>query len=143
MTDQLTRLAEDADALRSAAQRLHDDAADRAAAQGVPAALDVIEDALTSLSRMCYTLVQSFVPLGDNGDSVTGRYARAAATWPSPRVAGGPSYEQQARVVSSLHDAGATLHSAARHCARAGDEIAFTMEPPSSVASDAWMTSRT
>ncbi|HET8757464.1 MAG TPA: hypothetical protein VFM58_15705 [Solirubrobacteraceae bacterium] len=129
MSDETTRLAHDADALRSAARRLHDGAAERAAAPGVPHALETIEDALTGLSRMCYAAAQSFVPLADSDDSVTVRYARAAEMWPSPRDPGGPPYEQQARVLSSLHDAGAALRSAARHCARAADHIALTMEP--------------
>jgi hypothetical protein len=78
MTDPTMRLADAADALRSAAQRLHDDAVDPACAQLVPAALDAMEDALTTLSRSCYAAAHSFVPLGDSDKSIAERFARAA-----------------------------------------------------------------
>ena len=126
MTDPTTRVA---DALRSAAERLHDDAADPDCAQYLPAALDAIEDALTMLSRTCYAAGHSLVPLGDTGGSIAERYAHAAKMWPSPRGGAGPSHEQQARVLSSLHDAGAALRSAADRCARAAGSLAATMEP--------------
>ena len=129
MNDPASRVADDVDALRSAAQRLHDDAADPACAALVPAALDAIEDALTTLSRTCYTTAHAFVPLGKGETSIAERYARAATTWPSPRGGTGPSHEQQARVLSSLHDAGAALRAAAAHCGRAADNLAATMEP--------------
>jgi hypothetical protein len=129
MTDRTRQLADAADALCSAAQRLHHDAADPACAQAVPAVLDAIGDALTTLSRTCYAAAHAFVPLGGSGDSIAERFGRAATSWPSPREGAGPSYEQQARVLSSLHDAGAVLRAAAGHCTRAGDNVAATMEP--------------
>jgi hypothetical protein len=129
MTDRASRLGDDADALRSAAERLHDDTADPACAAFVPAMLDAIEDALTTLSRTCYAAAHAFVPLGNRDASVAERYARAATTWPSPRGGTGPSHEQQARVLSSLHDAGASLRAAAAHCGRAAGNLAATMEP--------------
>jgi hypothetical protein len=124
MSDPTSRLA-----IRSAAQRLHDDAADPACAELVPATLEAMQDALTTLSRSCYAAAHSFVPLGDGDESMAERFARAATSWPSPRGGAGPSYEQQIRVMSSLHDAGAALRAAAGHCARAARQIAATMEP--------------
>jgi hypothetical protein len=160
MNDPATRVAADTDALRSAAQRLHDIAADPACAAMIPLALEAVEDALTTLSRASYAAAHALIPPGSSGDSIAARYARAATTWPSPR-AGGPSHEQQARVLSSLHDAGAALRAAGAHCGRAAQNLAATMEPPrnanarqsldphaacaapSSVAIEPWTTSRT
>jgi len=129
MTDPTVRLDKDADALRAAAERLHDDTLDPACAPRIPAALEAINDALTTLSRTCYAAAQSFIPLGDGEGAMSDRYARAAATWPSPRGASGPSHEQLARVLSSLHDAGAAVRAAAGHCDRAASSLAATMEP--------------
>ena len=126
MTDATSRTA-----IRSAAQRLHDDAADPACAQLVPATLEAMQDALTTMSRSCYAAAHSLVPLGDGDESMAKRFARAAKSWPSPRDGAGPSYEQQIRVMSSLHDAGAALRAAAGHCDRAARHIAATMEPVS------------
>jgi hypothetical protein len=129
MTDPVSRLIHDADALRSAAQQLHHDATDPACPAEVPTALAAIEDTLSTLSRTCYAAAHAFAPLGDSETSIAARYARAATTWPSPRDGVGPSHEQQARVLSSLHEAGAALRNAAGHCSRATDNLAATMEP--------------
>jgi hypothetical protein len=129
MTDPTVRLDNDADALRSAAHRLHDATLDPACAPRIPAALKAMDDALTTLSRTCYAAAQSFIPLGGGNDRITDRYACAAATWPSPRGGSGPSHEQQARVLSSLHDAGAAVRAAAGHCGRAASNLEATMEP--------------
>ena len=123
------RLADDADALRSAAQRLHDRTLDPAWAASVPVTLAAIESALTALSRTAYAAAHALVPPGNSDDSAADRYARAAAVWPSPRDGAGPSHEQQARVLASLHDAGAALRAAAGHCGRAAESVAATMEP--------------
>jgi hypothetical protein len=141
MTDPARRLADNADALRSAAQRLHDDTVDPACASFVPATLNAIEDALTTLSRSCFAAAHVFVPLGSRDTSIAERYGRAAATWPSPRSGTGPSHEQQARVLSSLHDAGAAVRAAAAHCRRAADNLAATMEPSEHVAEERERTS--
>lgn len=129
MSDATFRLAEDAVSLQSAAERLHDDTLDRACAPLVPAALEAIEHTLRILSRTCYAAAHSFVPLGGHGESVAERYARAASEWPTPRAGRGPSHEQQARVLSSLQDAGAALRAAAAHCERASENLAGTMAP--------------
>jgi hypothetical protein len=124
---------EDALALQSAAERLHQHSLDRDCAPLVPGALSAIEQTLRILSRTCYAAGHSFVPLGGPGENIAHRYARAAEEWPSARGGRGPSHEQQARVLSSLHDAGAALRATAAHCARAGDNLAQTMEPAPTV----------
>lgn len=129
MSDATSRLAEDALTLQAAAERLHDDTLERACAPLVPAALTTIERTLLILSRTCYAAASSLVPVGEHGDGISGRYARAAAEWPDARGGRGPSYEQQARVLSSLHEAGAALRAAAAYCDRAGENLARTMEP--------------
>jgi hypothetical protein len=129
MSDPTSRLVEDALTLQSTAERLHDDALDRACAPLIPAALGAIEHTLRILSRTCYAAANSFVPLGAHCESISERYARAAGEWPNARAGRGPSHEQQARVLSSLHDAGAALRAAAAHCDRASENLAGTMEP--------------
>jgi hypothetical protein len=124
-----SRLADDALALQSVAERLHDDTLDRDCAPLVPAAMTAIEQTLRTLSRTCYAAAHTFVPLGSHDESISERYARAAMEWPTARAGHGPAYEQQARILSSLHDAGAALRTAAGQCARAGGNLAETMEP--------------
>jgi hypothetical protein len=128
MTDRASRLADDADALRRAAERLHHDTLDPAGAASLPATLDAIEDALATLGRACYAAAHVLVPLPNGDTGIAERYARAATTWPSPRGGIGPSHEQQARVLSSLHDAGAALRAAAARCGCAARNVAATME---------------
>ena len=60
-----------------------------------------------------------------SGESVSRRYARAAASWPRDGVA--PSYERQAQLLTALHDAGATLRAGAECCRRARDILASTI----------------
>jgi len=116
-------------ALRSAAQRLHDHTLDPAHTASVPVTLAEIEDALTVLSRTAYAAANALVPPGSSDESIADRFGRAATTWPSPRDGVGPSHEQQARVLASLHDAGAALRAAAAHCGRAAENVAATIEP--------------
>ena len=130
MTDRHRPLDDDADALRSAAERLHDDALDPTCAPRIPAALKAIDDALTTCSAAPVTPLHiPLSPWGARREHQRAAYARAAATWPSRRGGSGPSYEQQARVLSSLHDAGAAVRAAAGHCGRAAYNLAATMEP--------------
>jgi hypothetical protein len=128
MTDPVSRLADDADALRSAAQRLHDHILDPACAASVPGTLAAIEAALTTLSRTAYAAAHALVPPGNRDEPIADRYARAATRWPSPRGGVGPSHEQQARVLASLHDAGAALRAAGGHCGRAAENVEATMD---------------
>jgi hypothetical protein len=128
MSDPTFRLAEDALTLQSTAERLHDDSLDRACAPLVPAALTAIEHTLRSLSRTCFAAADAFVPPGGHDESIAERYARAAGEWPNARGGRGPSHEQQARVLSSLHDTGAALRAAAAYCDRASGSLAGTMD---------------
>lgn len=125
MTDPANRLADDADVLRATAQRLHDHTLDPAS---IPLTFATIEGALRVLSRTAYAAAHALVPPGTSDDSVADRYARAAAVWPSPRRGVAPTHEQQARVLASLHDAGAALRAAGAHCGRAAESVAATME---------------
>jgi hypothetical protein len=124
MNDPASRLA---DALRSAAQRLHDHTLDPACAALVPVTLVAIEEAVTTLGRAAYAAADALVP-GNRDDSIADRYARAAAIWPSPRGGIGPSHDQQARVLTSLHDAAAALRAAAGRCGRAAENVTATIE---------------
>jgi hypothetical protein len=121
--------ADDADALRSAAQRLHDHTLGAASAAHVPTTLVAIEEAVTALSLTAYAAAHALVPPGNSDDGIADRYARAATVWPAPRGGVAPSHEQQARILASLLDAGAALRSAAGHCGRAAGYVAATMEP--------------
>jgi hypothetical protein len=101
---------------------------DPACAALIPVTLAAIDDALTALSRVPYAAADALVPPGLD-DSIARRFARAAPMWPSPRRGIGPAHEQQARVLVSLHDAGAALRAAAGQCGRAAGTVAATMEP--------------
>jgi hypothetical protein len=133
MTVPALRPAVDADALRSAAQRLHEQTLDPACAASVPITLAAIEGALAELSCTASAAAHALVPPANGDAGITDRYARAAAVWPSPRDGAGPSYEQQARALASLHDAAAALRVAARHCGRAAEHVAATMQPVDTV----------
>jgi hypothetical protein len=49
------------------------------------------------------------------------RFARARDGWPATTECAAPSYEQQARILATLHDAGSALRVAGKRCARAGE----------------------
>jgi hypothetical protein len=127
--DPTSRIAHDADALRSAAQRMQDLALDPACAALAPVSLVAVGEALIALSGTAYAAAHALVPPAHDDEGITDRYARAATIWPSPRGGVGPSHEQQARVLASLHDAGAALRAAAERCGRAAETVAATMEP--------------
>jgi hypothetical protein len=134
MDDPPIPLADDAHALLSAAERLQQAAGDRASAPFVPAALGRIEQSLLALSRGCDRAAQCFVPPADRDASISLRYARAAADWPGAGDRAGPSYERQAQVLASLHDAAAALRAAADCCVRARELLSTTMEAPADPA---------
>jgi hypothetical protein len=133
MNDPRIRLAHDSLTLLSAAERLRQGASDRACATIVPAALDCIEQSLHALSRGCDGAAHVFVPPARD-ESISRRYARAAADWPEARDGVGPSHERQAQLLASLSDAGAALRAAAESCARARDLLTTTMETPAGLA---------
>ena len=134
MDDPRIRLAHDSLTLLSAAERLQQGAGDRACAAFLPATLDCVERALHALSRGCHAGANALIPPGDSQESISWRYARAAASWPGGRGGAGPSHERQAELLASLHDTAAALRSAAACCARTSELVAATMDAPASVA---------
>jgi hypothetical protein len=128
MDDPRLPLEDDARTLLAVAERLQQSAGDRASAPFVPAALDCIEQSLHALSRGCQGAADSFIPPGRREESISRRYARAAANWPRTAGGGGPSHERQAQTLASLHDAGAALRAAAECCTRARDVLTATIE---------------
>jgi hypothetical protein len=124
MDEHIQRLTDHASAVRSAAERVAHEAEDPASATLAADALSSIEQALHALSRGCYAAGRSIVPPGDIDESVSARYARAAASWPGSTA---PSHEQQARLLVALHDAGAALRAAAECTGRAGEVLASTV----------------
>jgi hypothetical protein len=129
MDDPRIRLAHDSLTLLSAAERLQQGAGDRASAAYLPATLDCIEQSLDALSRSCRAAQHALIPPGDLHESISYRYARAAAAWPGP----GPSHERQAQLLASLDDAAAALRVAAASCARTSRLVAETIDAPASM----------
>jgi hypothetical protein len=129
MDDPRIRLAHDSLMLLSAAGRLQQSAGDRACATYLPATLDCIEQSLHALSGSCRAAQHALIPPGDLHESISYRYARAAAAWPGP----GPSHERQAQLLASLDDAAAALRVAAASCARTSRLVAETIDAPASM----------
>ncbi len=119
-----TRMLQDARSLLSAAEQLEHDAGGRESATVVAPVLDCVEQTLKALSQTCDRAVHSLVPSAGVAEPWSARFARAAADWPRTSVDAAPSYEELARLVSSLHQAAAALRVAARSTARAGDVVA-------------------
>jgi hypothetical protein len=134
MDDPRIRLAHDSLTLLSAAERLQQGAGDRACAAYLPAALECIEQSLHALSRSCRAAAHALIPPGDLHESISHRYARAAAAWPRAADGAGPSHERQAQLLASIHDTAAALRTAAARCARTSDLVAATMDTPASIA---------
>ena len=120
-----TPLADDASALLVAATRLDDDSCEPVSVEPVTSALADAEEALRVLSVAIEDAADAPIPPGSTGESVSRRYARAAASW--PRYGAAPSYERQAQILTSLHEAGATLRRGAERCRRARDILASTL----------------
>jgi hypothetical protein len=141
MDDPRIRLADDALALLSAAERLQHSAGDRACAGALPAALECIEQSLHLLSRYCHGAARDLIPPGDLHESISHRYARAAAAWPAAADAAGPSHERQAQLLASIDVTADALRAAAASCGRTRHVVAETMDAPASMA--AWEHRRT
>jgi hypothetical protein len=124
MDDSGTRLLQEAHLLLSAAQQIELDAGDRASATAVAPALTCVDQALQALGRACEAAARSIVPPCDVQETSSARFARAAADWPVQAGVTAPSYEEQARLLSSLHDATAAVRTAAKSTARARDIVA-------------------
>jgi hypothetical protein len=120
-----TPLADDASALLAAATRLQDDASEPVSVELVTSALADVEEALRVLNVAIEHATNALIPPGSIGESVSRRYARAAASW--PRNGAPPSYERQAQILTALHDAGATLRVGAERCRRAREILASTV----------------
>jgi hypothetical protein len=134
MDDPRIRLAHDSLTLLSAAEGLLQGAGDRACAAFLPATLDCVEQALHALGRGCHAGANALIPPGESHESISWRYARAAASWPGARAGAGPSHERQAELLASLHNTAVALRTAAASCARTSDLVAATMEAPASIA---------
>jgi hypothetical protein len=124
MDDPGNRLLREAQVLLSAAQQFERDASDRASTTAVAPALGFVEQALQALSRACEASARAVIPPSAVHESSSARFARAAAAWPSELGGAAPSYEEQVRLLSSLHDAAAALRVAATHTARARQVVA-------------------
>src|SRR5262245_45379830 len=134
MDDSRIRLALDSLTLLSAAERHQKAVGDRARAAFLPATLDCFGQAQHALGRGCRTGANALIPPGEPHESISCRYARAAASWPGARAGSGPSHERQAELLASLHDAAAALRTAAAYRARTSDLVAATMDAPASIA---------
>jgi len=134
MDDPRIQFAHDWRALLSAAERLQQGAGDRACAPFLPAALECIEQSLHALRRGCDIAAHALIPPGDLHESISRRYARAAADWPGALDRPGPSHERQAQLLASIDDAAAALRTAAACCARTSHLVAETMEAPASIS---------
>ena len=130
MDDSRIRLAHDSLTLLSAAEHFQERAGDRASAPFLPATLECIEETLRALSRGCDSAAHSLIPPGDRDESISWRYARAAADWPGALDGAGPSHEKQAQLLASIDGTAAALRTAAACCARTGDLVAATMDAP-------------
>jgi hypothetical protein len=124
MDNVTTRMLGDARRLLSAAEQLEHDAGARESATMVAPVLDCVELTLKALSHTCDSAVHSLVPSLGVAEPWSARFARAAADWPLTPVDAAPSFEQLARLVSSLHQAAAALRVAANSTARARDVVA-------------------
>ena len=141
MDDPRIRLAHDSLTLLSAAERLQQGAGDRACASFLPAALECIEQSMLALSRSCHAAAHALIPPGDLHDSISHRYARAAAAWPGVADGAGPSHERQAQLLASIDDTAGALRTTAAACARTSRLVAEAMDAPASMP--AWEHRRT
>jgi len=121
-----TPLADDASALLAAAAKRDADASEPASVELLASWLSDVEETLRALSDATQHAVDALIPRASIDESASQRYARAAASW--PRHGGGalPSYERQAELLATLHDAGATLRAGAEHCRRASNILRST-----------------
>lgn len=85
-------------------------------ARHVARSLVKVEATLRSLDRTCLAAAAELIPQSPADDGICARYREAAARWDGAAAA--PSYERQAEILTSLHDAGATLRAAAECCRR-------------------------
>jgi hypothetical protein len=104
--------------LHTVATRLEDET-DPCSVDLVTSSLNDVERALRDLSGAIDRAADALIPPGTIGESVSRRYARAAAAWPRAGHGSPPSHERQAQLLSAIHDAAATLRAGAECCRRA------------------------
>jgi hypothetical protein len=138
MDDLELRFAHASPRLLSAAERVRDLAGERACAAVLPDAFDRIAQSLRVLDGACARAADALIPPGDD-DSVSSRYARAAAGWPGAGEGTGPSRERQAELLAALDDAGVALRAAAEWCARTCDLLGATMDAAGKPAHRCWV----
>jgi hypothetical protein len=116
-----TPFADDAPALPAAAT------SEAASVERITSSLADVEEALRALGAATHHAADALIPPARIDESVSRRYARAAAAWPRRGDGPPPSYERQAQLLAALHDAGATLRAGAECCRRARDILASTI----------------
>lgn len=104
-----------------------EDATEPASVELVASSLTDLEQTLRALDRATLHAAEALIPPAGVGESVAGRYARAAASWPGPVDHAPPSHERQAQLLSALHDTAATLRAGAECCRRARDILTSTI----------------
>ena len=118
------QMLEEARSLLTAAERLERDAGSRGSVTVVSAVLACVEQTLNALSHTCDNAVHSIVPPCSAHETTSARFARAADDWPLTNPVAAPSYEELARLMSSLHQAADALRIAAKTTARAREIVA-------------------
>lgn len=108
--DSIGRLDEHADELMDVALACRMEAGEPHSSATVPAVLARLEKALQTLSAGCYELAADAAP------GIAERRGRRSSGEPSPAHGGGLSNEQEARLMSTLHDVAASFARCARSC---------------------------
>ena len=122
-----TPLAADAATLLAAATKLQPDPGEPPSVELLTSSLDDVEEALRALSDATAHAADGLIPPARLGEGASRRYARAAASWPRGSGIGPPSYERQAQILMTLHEAAVTLRAGAASCRRARDTLASTL----------------
>jgi hypothetical protein len=118
-TDDALALLDDSLQLFSAAARFAQHADERASAGLMPSSLGLVEEALYALGRGCDHAASALIPPGDVRESVSRRFALAAAAWPAVTDGVRPSHERQAQLLGALGEARDALRVAAERCGEA------------------------
>lgn len=129
-TDEALALLDDSLQLLSAATRFAQHADERASAGLMPSSFDLVEKALYALARGCDHGASALVPSGEMRESVSLRFARAAAAWPALTGGDRPSHERQAQLLGALAEVGDALRVAAARCGEARAILEFTLAGP-------------
>jgi hypothetical protein len=117
----------------SAAARFAQHAKARGSAGLMPSSLGLVEEALYALGRGCEHAASALLPPGDMGESVSQRFALAAAGWPALTGGGGPSHERLAELLNALGETRDALRVAAERCGAASAILESTLAGPETV----------